>query len=137
MAESKIRTGRPPRLNHGDEWNLYRYRKSGLAIKTCASMFRVSVPTANRIIAKFRAYDDRAEPLAREFPWRLVVGASDRIAKLITDIPGWDGHEHSRETQEELRIVAALLEEAVPLLEAAAKREGRQLSGDAREVTHG
>lgn len=67
MSESKTRTGRPPRLRRVDEWELYCYRKSGVSIKTCASMFRVSVPTANRIIAKFRAYDERVEPVAREF----------------------------------------------------------------------
>jgi hypothetical protein len=65
MSESKM--GRPPRLSHADEWELYCYRKAGNPIKICASMFRVSVPTANRIIAKFKEYDDRAEPLAREF----------------------------------------------------------------------
>lgn len=67
MAESNVRTGRPPRLSPADEWELYCYRKTGIAIKICAGMFRVSVPTANRIIAKFRAYDDRIEPVAREF----------------------------------------------------------------------
>lgn len=61
------RMGRPPRLSRADEWQLYCYRKSGIAIKTCASMWRVSVPTANRIIAKFKAYDAHVEPLAREF----------------------------------------------------------------------
>ena len=61
------RIGRPPRLSHADEWALYCYRKSGIAIKTCASMWRVSVPTANRIIAKFREFEARVEPLAREF----------------------------------------------------------------------
>lgn len=65
------RMGRPPRLMASDEWELYCYRKSGVAIKTCASMFRVSVPTANRIIAKFKAYDDRIEPVAREFRERI------------------------------------------------------------------
>lgn len=65
MSETKI--GRPPRLKRGDEWELYCYRKSGVAIKTCAAMFRVSVPTANRIIAKFREYDSQVEPLARTF----------------------------------------------------------------------
>lgn len=70
MSESN-RMGRPPRLMASDEWELYCYRKSGVAIKTCASMFRVSVPTANRIIAKFRAYDDRIEPVAREFRERI------------------------------------------------------------------
>lgn len=64
---SKVRTGRPPRLKHADEWELYCYRKSGVPIKTCASMWRVSVPTANRIIAKFRAYDEQVEPTARAF----------------------------------------------------------------------
>ena len=73
IDESKVRTGRPPRLSRADEWELYRYRKSGVSIKTCASMFRVSVPTANRIIAKFRAYDERAEPLAREFRDKLAA----------------------------------------------------------------
>jgi hypothetical protein len=66
-AESKVRMGRPSRLSHRDEFELYCYRKSGVAIKTCAGMYRVSVPTANRIIAKFRRYDERVEPLAREF----------------------------------------------------------------------
>lgn len=61
------RIGRPSRLSYADEFELYCYRKSGVAIKTCASMWRVSVPTANRIIAKFRAYDERIEPVAREF----------------------------------------------------------------------
>jgi hypothetical protein len=64
---SKVKTGRPPRLRRADEFELYCYRKSGVSIKTCASMFRVSVPTANRIIAKFREWDERVEPVAREF----------------------------------------------------------------------
>ncbi len=67
------RMGRPPRLRPADEWELYCYRKSGAAIKTCAAMFRVSVPTANRIIAKFREYDARVEPLAREFREKLAA----------------------------------------------------------------
>jgi len=67
MDESKVRTGRPPRLSRADEFELYCYRKSGVSIKTCASMWRVSVPTANRIIAKFREHAARVEPLAREF----------------------------------------------------------------------
>lgn len=62
-----IKTGRPPRLSRADEFELYCYRKAGIAIKTCASMWRVSVPTANRIIAKFRSYDTQVEPVAREF----------------------------------------------------------------------
>lgn len=61
------RIGRPPSLSHADEWELYCYRKSGVPIKTCASMWRVSVPTVNRIIAKFRQYDARVEPIARAF----------------------------------------------------------------------
>lgn len=61
------RIGRPPRLARRDEWELYCYRKSGMSIKQCASFFRVSVPTANRIIARFRAYDARVEPTARAF----------------------------------------------------------------------
>jgi hypothetical protein len=126
--KSKVRTGRPPRLSSSEESNLYRYRQSGVAIKACASFFRVSVPTANRIIAKFRAYEERAEPLAREFPWRLTADASDRIAKLVTEIPGWDGYQYSIETQNELRQAAALLQRVIPLLKRASERE---------EVAHG
>lgn len=66
-GESKVKTGRPPVLTPREEFELYCYRKSGIAIKTCASMWRVSVPTANRIIAKFRDYESRVEPVAREF----------------------------------------------------------------------
>jgi len=61
------RNGRPSRLRRVEEFELYCYRKSGVSIKTCAAMWRVSVPTANRIIAKFKAYESRVEPLAREF----------------------------------------------------------------------
>lgn len=67
MSEVVVRTGRPPRLRRVEEWELYMYRKSGMSIKQCASFFRVSVPTANRIIAKFREYDARAEQVARPF----------------------------------------------------------------------
>lgn len=65
MAESKM--GRPPALTRRDEFELYCYRKSGVPIKTCAGMWRVSVPTANRIIAKFKAYESQVVPTARQF----------------------------------------------------------------------
>ena len=42
MNESKVRTGRPPRLSRADEFELYCYHKSGVSMKTCASMWRVS-----------------------------------------------------------------------------------------------
>jgi hypothetical protein len=71
------RIGRPPRLSQADEWNLYCYRKAGIAIKTCASMFRVSVPTANRIIAKFRECEELIEPAAREFRERVEAGRQE------------------------------------------------------------
>lgn len=58
--------GRPPRLSRSDEFELYCYRKAGTAIKRCAAMYRVSVPTANRIIARFRAYDGMTEPVVRK-----------------------------------------------------------------------
>jgi hypothetical protein len=74
MSDQQTKMGRPPRLSHGDEWNLYCYRKAGIAIKTCASMFRVSVPTANRIIAKFRAHEDRIGPAARAFRDAINAG---------------------------------------------------------------
>ena len=67
MDESKVHIGRPPRLRRTDEWELYCYRKAGMSIKQCASFFRVSVPTANRIIAKFREHESRVEPVARAF----------------------------------------------------------------------
>jgi hypothetical protein len=74
-----IKTGRPPALSHADEFELYCYRKSGVSTKTCASMWRVSVPTAKRIIAKFREYDQQIEPVAREFRAKVeAVRGSDR-----------------------------------------------------------
>jgi hypothetical protein len=50
--KKQARTGRPPRLGHADEWDLYSHRMAGLSIKRCAAAFGISVPTANRIIAK-------------------------------------------------------------------------------------
>lgn len=61
------RMGRPPALTRAEEWELFCYRKAGMSIKTCASMWRVSVPTANRIIAKFRSHDARVGQAARPF----------------------------------------------------------------------
>jgi len=58
--------------------------------------------------------------------WPLAAANSDRIAKLLTEIPGWDGYEYADETQEELRIVAALLQQAIPLLEQAGQREAQR-----------
>jgi hypothetical protein len=63
-------------------------------------------------------------------PWRLAAAASDRIGKLMTEIPGWDGYEYSGETQNELRRAAALLQQAIPLLEQASERESRRYVGD-------
>lgn len=71
--------GRPPALSRADEWELYLYRKAGAPLKTCASMWRVSVPTAKRIIARFRAYDQRTEPLAREY--RAARSARPDVAR--------------------------------------------------------
>lgn len=56
-------------------------------------------------------------------PWQLIAKASDRIAVLVTCIPGWDGYKHSPETLEELRYVATLLHAAIPVLERASERE--------------
>ena len=61
-------------------------------------------------------------------PWQLAADASDRIGKLVTDIPGWEGYEYSGETLDELRRAAALLRQAIPLLKRARERE---------EVAHG
>jgi hypothetical protein len=56
-------------------------------------------------------------------PWRAVAKASDRVAELVTDIPGWPGYDYPSETQAELESVAALLWRAVPLLERTRDRE--------------
>jgi hypothetical protein len=71
VEQSIHRTGRPPRLSRSEEWELYCYRKSDISIKTCAGMFRVSVPTANRIIAKFREYDDVVGPELEELKAKM------------------------------------------------------------------
>lgn len=76
-----LRTGRPPALSRRDEWELYLYRKSGVSIKGCASFFRVSVPTANRIIAKFKAYDERVESLTN-----LLREAIDSVREEATGV---------------------------------------------------
>lgn len=76
MADT-IKMGRPPRLSRADEWELYCYRKSGVSIRTCAAMWRVSVPTANRIIAKFREHDERIGQAARAF--RDVIDSGETI----------------------------------------------------------
>lgn len=52
MDISKVRTGRPRRLDEAGEISLHCFRLAGNPIRICASTFRVSVPTANRIIAK-------------------------------------------------------------------------------------
>jgi hypothetical protein len=44
--------GRPSALTPQRELELYCYRKAGNSIKLCASAFRVSVPTTNRIIKR-------------------------------------------------------------------------------------
>lgn len=59
--------GRPPRLSRADEFELYRYRMAGVAQKTVADMFHVSVPTVKRIMRRFREHNARLEQLAREF----------------------------------------------------------------------
>lgn len=76
-ASTTVRIGRPPRLSRSDEWELYCYRKVGMSIKQCASFYRVSVPTANRIIAKFRDYESRVEPIAR--PFRDMIKSPEEI----------------------------------------------------------
>jgi hypothetical protein len=73
QRDPSARTGRPPALTPAEEWQLYCYKNSGVSTKTCASMFRVSVPTAKRIIAKFRRYDAQIEPLGREYRERVAA----------------------------------------------------------------
>ena len=64
-------------------------------------------------------------------PWKLAASASDRIGELMSCIPGWADYEHSGETLGELRRAAALLQQAIPLLEQASEREDRRQSADA------
>lgn len=52
-----------------------------------------------------------------------MASASDRIGKLLTEIPGWNGYEYSGETQNELRQAAAFLRQVIVLLEQARKHE--------------
>ena len=59
-------------------------------------------------------------------PWQHVSDASDRIAELIDEIPGWDGYEYADITQGELRFAMVLLQEAIPLLEQASRREAKR-----------
>jgi hypothetical protein len=59
-------------------------------------------------------------------PWQLAADASDRVANLITNIPGWDDYEFAAETEAELLQAAALIQQAARLLEQASKRETRR-----------
>lgn len=59
-------------------------------------------------------------------PWQLAADASDRIAELIDEIPGWDGYQYADITQGELRYAIVLLQEAIPLLEQASRREAKR-----------
>lgn len=67
-----MRTGRPHRLKHGAEWELFCLHVGGATAKTCAEAFDVSLITAKRIIARFKhRYGERAGQLARDFRYRL------------------------------------------------------------------
>lgn len=59
-------------------------------------------------------------------PWQLAADASDRVADLMCNIPGWDGYEYKAETEAELLRAAALIQQAERLLEQASKRENRR-----------
>jgi hypothetical protein len=58
-------------------------------------------------------------------PWQLAADASDRVAELICDIPGWDDYEFAAESGAALLQAAALIQRAERLLEGARKRENR------------
>lgn len=55
--------------------------------------------------------------------WQFAADASDRIAELMDEIPGWESYEYAGGTEDELRRAVALLQGAIPLLERAARRE--------------
>jgi hypothetical protein len=63
-------------------------------------------------------------------PWQVASDASDRVAELITDIPGWRAYRHAPETLGELRQAAELLERAARLLERAGIREAERQEAD-------
>jgi hypothetical protein len=65
--------------------------------------------------------------------WQLAADASDRVGELIDEIPGWDGYEYADETQQDLQRTAALLQQVIPLLERASRREAK-LWTDAKAV---
>jgi hypothetical protein len=56
-------------------------------------------------------------------PWQQVSDASDRIAELVDEIPGWEGYQLAAATCSELRQAAALLQQAIELLTASSARE--------------
>lgn len=63
--------GRPQCLSHADEWELYVCRKLGAEIKACSRGFHVSIPTVNRVIAKFRRIDERKRAVVRSYRAQL------------------------------------------------------------------
>lgn len=73
MAESRLRTGRPPRLRRADERELYLCRRMGASIKDCGRVFHLSIPTVNRVIAKFQWCDERVRTAVREFREKMYA----------------------------------------------------------------
>jgi hypothetical protein len=60
-------------------------------------------------------------------PRQEVAEAIERAARLIAQIPGWDGYRCAPDTDLELRGAAALVQRAVLYMRAAAAREAPRL----------
>jgi hypothetical protein len=61
---------------------------------------------------------------AADVLWQQVADASDELAHLIAGIPAGDyGYQPAKETHAELREAAALLDQAISLLQRALDRE--------------
>ena len=61
-------------------------------------------------------------------PWQEMADAIHRAARLMEQIPGWDGQPCAPETDLELRGAAALVQRAVLYLRTAAAREAPRLA---------
>ena len=59
--------------------------------------------------------------------WQLAADAIERAARLVAEVPGFDGYPLAPETDLDLRAAAVLMQRAVSYLHAAAVREAPRL----------
>ena len=68
---------------------------------------------------------------------RAAMTRAHRIGELVDGIPGWDRYEHADETGDELRRVAALLQEATsPLHERTGIETIREFASASAQPPH-